>query len=103
MYGGWVLSPHSLLIRDDLCDDKLECVVIEINRPHSRPFIVSTWYKPPNSPQDIFQQFESLLDKVDSEEKDFHLLGDLNCNMHDGLNNHNSSTLTNLLDIYGVN
>ena len=29
-------------IRDDLYDDQLECVVIEINRSHSRPFIVST-------------------------------------------------------------
>ena len=86
-------------IRNDLCDDRLECVVIEIIRPHSRPFIVSTWYTPPNSPQDIFQQFESLIDKVDSEQKDFYLLGDLNCNMHDG-SNHNSSTLTNILDIY---
>ena len=88
-------------IRDDLCDDQLECVVVEIIRPHSRPFIVSTWYKPPNSPQDIFRQFESLIDKVDSEQKDFYLLGDLNCNMHDG-SNHNSSTLTSILDIYGL-
>ena len=67
-------------IRNNLCDDRLECVVIEIIRPHSRPFIVSTWYKPPNSPQDIFRQFESLIDKVDSEQKDFYLLGELNCN-----------------------
>ena len=59
-------------IRDDLCDDHLECVVVEIIRPHSKPFIVSTWYKPPNSPQDIFRQFESLIDKVDSEQKDFY-------------------------------
>ena len=88
-------------IRNDLCDDRLECVVIEIIRPHSRPFIVSTWYKPPNSPQDIFRQFESLIDKVDYEQKDFYLLGDLNCNMHDG-SNHNPSTLTNILDIYGL-
>ena len=48
-------------IRDDLWDDQLECVVIEIIRPHSRPFIVSTWRKSPNSPQDIFRQFESLV------------------------------------------
>ena len=87
-------------IRNDLYDDQLECVVIEIIRPHSRPFIVSTWYKPPNSPQDIFRQFESLVDKVDSEQKDFYFLGDLNCNMHDGSNIHNSSILTNILDIY---
>ena len=88
-------------IRNDLCDDRHECVVIEIIRPHSRPFIVSTWYKPPNSPQDIFRQFESSIDKVDSEQKDFYLLGDLNCNLHNG-SNHNSSTLTNILDIYGL-
>ena len=43
----------------------------------------------------------SLIDKVDSEQKDFYLLGDLNCNLHDG-SNHNSSTLTNILDIYGL-
>ena len=89
-------------IRDDLCDGQLECVVIEIIRPHSRPFFVSTWYKPPNSAQDVFRQFESLVDKVDSEQKDFYLLGDLNCNMLDGSNNHKSSTLTNILDIYGL-
>ena len=28
-------------------------------------------------------------------------MGDLNCNMHDE-SNHNSSTLTNILDIYGL-
>ena len=41
-------------IRDDLCDDQLECVVVEIIGPHSRLFIVSTWYKPPNSPKISF-------------------------------------------------
>ena len=48
-------------IGDDLCDDQLECIVVEIIRPHSRPFIVSTWYKPPNSPQDIFRQYNLSL------------------------------------------
>ena len=82
-------------IRDDICDGQLECVFIEIIRLHSRPFFVSSWYKPPNSAQDVFRQFESLVDKVDSEQKDFsdfYLLGDLNCNMLNGSNNHNSST-----------
>ena len=37
--------------------------------------------KPPNSGQDVFRHFESLVDKVNSEQKDFYLLGDLNCNM----------------------
>ena len=39
---------------------------------------------------------------LDSEQKDFYLLGDINCNMFDGSNNHNSSTLTNIRDIYGL-
>ena len=99
--GIYLRSNINYQILNDLCDDRHESVVIEIIRPHSRPFIVSTWYKPPNSPQDIFRQFESLIDKVDYEQKDFYLLGDLNCNMHDG-SNHNSSTLTNILDIYGL-
>ena len=44
-------------------------------------------------------RYLSATDKVDSEQKDFYLLGDLNYNMHNG-SNHNSSTLTNILDMY---
>ena len=90
-------------IRDDLCDDQLECLIIEITRPHSRPFLMSTWYRPPSSPIDIFYPFEKLVDKIDSEHKDFYLLGDLNCNMlHEQSINHNSLMLTNIFDIYGL-
>ena len=67
--------------RHDLSDNQLECLVIEITRPHSRPFLVSTWYRPPSSSQDIFNRFEILVDKIDSENNDFYLLGDLNCDM----------------------
>ena len=31
------------VIRHDLSDNQLECLVMEITRPHCRPFIVSTW------------------------------------------------------------
>lgn len=55
-------------IPDDLCNDQLECVVIEVTRPYSRPFLVSTWYRPPSSSQGIFRQFEPVVDKLDSEQ-----------------------------------
>lgn len=55
------------------------CLVIEIIRPHSRPLIIITWYRFPSSSQNIFSRFEALVDKIDSEHKDFYLLGDLNC------------------------
>ena len=96
-YTAWQVIQH------DLSDNQLECLVIEITRPHSRPFIVSTWYRPPSSSQDIFSRFEILVDKIDSENNDFYLLGDLNCDMlHNRSNYHISSNLTNIFDIYGL-
>ena len=53
-------------------------------------------------PKMSFDNLSSLVDKVDFIKKDFYHLGDLNCNMLDGSNNHNSSTLTNIFDIYGL-
>ena len=91
-------------IRDDLsASNQLECLVIEITRPHSRRVLVSTWYRPPSSSQDIFSPFEIVVDKIDSENNDFYLLGDLNCDMLQNRSNyHISSNLTNRFDIYGL-
>ena len=38
--------------------DNLEAVVVEIHKPNSRPFIVSTIYRPPNST--VFISLEKL-------------------------------------------
>ena len=83
--------------------NQFECLVIEITRLHSRPFLVSSWYRPPSSSHDNFSRFEILVDKIDSENNDFYLLGDLNCDMlHNRSNYHISSNLTNIFDIYGL-
>ncbi|CAH3179105.1 unnamed protein product [Porites lobata] len=51
----------------------------------------------------IVRRFEILVDKIDSENNDFYLLGDLNCDMlHNRSNYHISSNLTNIFDIYGL-
>ncbi len=55
--------------RKDLVPDKLEMVCIEITRQHSRPLFISTWYRPPNSELDIFNNFELFLFKCDMENK----------------------------------
>ena len=85
-----------------MLNDNLECIVVEISNTRSKPFLVGTWYRPPNSPSDLFPQFEILLDKIDSENSEFHLLGDLNCNMQSLLPERNtcSSELLNILDIF---
>ena len=90
-------------IRDDFCDEQLECLVVEIPKPHSRPFLVITWYRPPSSSFHIFNAFEKLIDKIDAEDKELYLLGDLNCDiLYEQTNNHISSILTNIFDIYGL-
>ena len=79
------------------------CLGTDVLLPVLPPFLVSTWYRPPSSSQDIFSRFEILVDKIDSENNDFYLLGDLNCDMlHNRSNYHISSNLTNIFDIYGL-
>ena len=54
---------------------------MEIIRPHSRPFLVTTIYRPPSSLPEFFGDFENLIKAVDNENKEMYILGDLNCNM----------------------
>ena len=48
-------------IREDLMNDKLECLIIEISKPRSMPFLVGTWYRPPNSPSELLNLFEDTM------------------------------------------
>ena len=48
-------------------------ICIEVIRKHSKPFLVGTWYRSPNSDIELF------LFKCDTEDKELILLGDLNC------------------------
>ena len=45
-------------------------------------FIIS-WYRPPNSPAEIFDKFEIMLRKLEAEGKEYHTVGNLNCNLLD--------------------
>ena len=52
-------------------------ICVEITRQHSKPLLIATWYKPPNSELDIFTNFELFLFKCDMENKELILVGDL--------------------------
>ena len=89
-------------IRDDLINDDLECLIVEISKPRSSVFLVGTWYRPPNSPPERFNEFENLIDKIDAESKELYILGDVNCNLLPEASAHISSHLTDIFDIYGL-
>ena len=65
-------------IRDDLSSENLELLVLEITRLRSKPFLVGTWYRPPDSPVSVFNDFEEVVMKIDAENSEFFLLGDIN-------------------------
>ena len=53
-------------------------ICIEINQPFNRTFLVSTWYRPPNSSTDVFDAYDIFLLNCDAENKELILLGDIN-------------------------
>lgn len=90
-------------IRDDLDDDDLECLFVEISKPRSIPFLVGTWYRPPALHlSDLFDEFEKVITKIDVENKELYILGDVNCNLLPGTNAHISTFLINIFYIYGL-
>ena len=57
----------NFLPRFDMSIDQLENLCIEIRKPRSKPFLVTTWYRPPDSPVDKFNYFETLVGRLDAE------------------------------------
>ena len=57
---------------------------------------------PPGPPIKLFNEFEKLVDKIDAENKELYLIGDVNCNLLPEAKPHISSSLTNILHIYGL-
>ena len=51
---------------------------------------------------DFFSTFERIIDKIDAENLELYLMGDLNCNLLSEVVSNNSSHLLNIIDIYGV-
>ena len=76
-------------------NDDLELTALEIQKRNSCPFLIATWYRPPNTPLDYFKKFEMFLKEADARYSEIYILGDLNCNI---LSNPPEVHTTHLLD-----
>ena len=74
----------------------LESIALEIHKPNSCPYLIATWYRPPNTPLDYFRKFEMFLKEADARYSEIYILGDLNCNI---LSNPPKVHTTHLLDL----
>ena len=98
----YIRSNINFQLRADLSPNNVEFLTVEITKPRSKPFLVSTWYRPPQSSPDLFSTFERIIDKIDAENLELYLMGDLNCNLLSEVVSNNSSHLLNIIDIYGL-
>ena len=55
--------------RSDLISTELETLCLEITKPHSKPFLVTTIYRPPNATAEFFYHLEKLIKQIDDENK----------------------------------
>ena len=44
-------------LRDDLEVENLETLVIQVNKLRSKPILIGTWYRPPDTPITVFDNF----------------------------------------------
>jgi len=56
----YVSSNINFQLRADLSPNNLECLTVEISKPRSKPYLVSTRYRPPQSSPDLFSTFERI-------------------------------------------
>jgi hypothetical protein len=64
--------------------------------------IITAWYGSPNSPVVKFNNFETLLGILDSENIEYYLMGDFNCNLSPTVLDYSSKLLTDIADLYNL-
>ena len=97
----YVAQSLTYVNRQDLLSHvDLEILTVEIKKPKSKPFLVTTWYRPPDSKVEIFDKFELYLLKLDQEDKESIIMGDTNCNLLSQTFDHKGEHLKFITETY---
>ena len=59
--------------RPELVPSDPEAVCVEIKQANSQSFIVSSIYRPPCSPSEVFTKIERLIKSIDDDNKELHI------------------------------
>ncbi|CAB3977530.1 RNA-directed DNA polymerase from transposon BS [Paramuricea clavata] len=62
----YVRSVIPYINRTELSPDTAEAICLKIRKPKSKPLLVSTWYRPPGSKPQFFNDFETFLKNIDN-------------------------------------
>ena len=85
----------------DLHINNSQNLCLEIRKPNSKPFVIVSWYWPPISPNEVFSSLENLIGRLDSENVEFCLMGDMNWNIA-SMSDTNSRLLSDITDLHGL-
>ena len=86
--------------RSDLVPNDLEGVYLKIFKPNSRSFGIASIYRPPDCSSDFFTNFESMIKAIDNEDKELHILGDLNYIILKHIPDQPTKTLKSIYEMY---
>ena len=87
-------------VRSDKVPDGIEALCIETLNINSRSFYVIGCYRPPSSDVSFFSSLESIILKLDDEDKEILVIGDLNCNMAATTPDFYTKQLNSIIEVY---
>ena len=96
----YIKSTINYHIRQDLDLENIEGICVEIRRPCSKPFVMLACYRPPNYDPSFFVKIEEIISRIDLEDKELILVGDLNCNFLSRNQDSNYNMLKSITETY---
>ena len=84
----------------------MEILCAQVTTPRATPFIILSWYRPPDAPFNTFDKLEEVLRSFETEGKEIMLLGDTKCDFsvkNESINeskSHVPSHIKRLKDLY---
>ena len=80
--------------------EHIESVCLEIIKPKSKPFLITTVYRPPGSNANFMDELENYLHTSDEQDKELTLTGDLNCDLSLPVLQSQSRQLLDILELF---
>ena len=80
--------------------EHIESVCLEIIKPKSKPFLLTTVYRPPRSNANFIDELKNYLHTLDEQDKELILTGDLNCDLSLSVLQSQSRQLLDILELF---
>ena len=102
-YGGgvalYIHNSVSCKYQNDIIVREIEALPVNIEISNGKSISMVTWYRP-EGPVEIFDYVETLISRIDFENKECIIIGDTNCNLLSEFPDNSTKHLTKLLQTY---